>query len=347
MADRPATSKAPVNEIRIIKRGKGHAGHHGGAWKVAYADFVTAMMAFFLVMWICGLSTAIKEAVAGYFRDPVAFMDNVRSGKSPFATPNVENTAGGKMLQNQGAVVDRTGLDKAKKNIEKMIAQSAEFKKLAGSVEIKMVPEGLEIDLIDGKENLFFDAGSANVKPEAAHLLSAVAQQLGKIANKVIIEGHTDCRPLGTSPRYTNWELSADRANAARSIMQGGGLGLNQIDQVRGYAATRPRNKDPYHYSNRRVSIIVVMNTEGAGSKSFVGSDSDAQKLSNQLENVTGHTGPDQNNAVNRPAESLKPVDIQKPVQPAKPAVTRPVPHEDIRPLGGQIFDIKIKSDKK
>lgn len=347
MADKPTSTKAPVNEIRIIKRGKGHAGHHGGAWKVAYADFVTAMMAFFLVMWICGLSSEIKEAVAGYFRDPIGFMDAVRAGKAPFATPNVDNKPGGKMLENQGAVVDRTNLDNAKKSIEKMIAKSPEFQKLAGSIEIKMVPEGLEIDLIDGKENLFFDAGSAHVKPEASHLLAGIAQQLGKISNKVIIEGHTDRRPLGSSPQYTNWELSADRANAARAIMQGGGLGPGQIDQVRGYAATRPRNKDPYHYSNRRVSIIVVMNYASAGSKQYVGSEADAQKLSSQIQGAIQQPDSSEHGSENVPVNTAQPVEISKPVKPVKPVASPPAPPSDIRPIGDQIFDIKIKPEKK
>lgn len=258
MADKNAAA-----QIRIIKKGRGHGGHHGGAWKVAYADFVTAMMAFFLVMWIVGLNTNIKQAIAGYFKDPVGFMKEVRAGNSPFKVPAADGKPGGSSSQiktPENDAQERGRLAQAKKMIEKMIADSPEFKDLKGYIDIKMVNEGLKIELIDAKQSLFFDSGSAHVKPATRHLLSRISEELRKLPNNVIIEGHTDNRPLARADGYTNWELSADRANSARQIMEGSGLRKNQVDQVRGYAATHPRDpKNPGHFSNRRVSIIVVM----------------------------------------------------------------------------------------
>lgn len=263
--------KEGAAEIRIIKRGRGGAAHHGGAWKVAYADFVTAMMAFFLVMWITGLSSEVKQAIAAYFKDPVGFMSAVHSGKSPFKTPGVTEGAGGKGMQSKAAVTDADDLAKAKQSIEAMIQRSPEFKKLENSIDVRLVDEGLRIDLIDGQQNLFFDSGSATIKPATMHLLQQIAGRVAQLDNKLIIEGHTDKRPLSTRAGYTNWELSADRANAARTIMQASGLRPDQVDQVRGYAATHPRNEDPYHYSNRRVSIIVMLNKGAAKDKIVVG----------------------------------------------------------------------------
>lgn len=255
-------------EIRVIKRGKSHAGHHGGAWKVAYADFMTAMMAFFLVMWIVGLSQNIKEAVAGYFNDPVGFMKAVQGGKSPFGVSDLDKGGPGAKPKEQTA--ERVRLAKTKQAIENIIAETPELKQVKKFVDIKLVNEGLEIDLLDAEKSLFFDSGSAKVKPATKQLLARLSQELRKLPNKVIIEGHTDNRPLARTDGYTNWELSADRANSARQIMEGSGLKQNQIDQVRGYAATHPRNPaHPESFTNRRVSIIVVM--DGMGEVPAVG----------------------------------------------------------------------------
>ncbi len=251
--------------IRIIKRKKGHAAHHGGAWKVAYADFVTAMMAFFLVMWIVGLSNPIKQAIAGYFKDPAAFAAAMSSNKSPFGISALSENkpgAGGQQNKEDGQKDDqeRAKLTQAKKTIEAMISTTPEFKDLKKYIDIKIVDEGLEIDLLEAKESLFFDAASAKIKPSAQTLLSRIAAQLGNLPNKLILEGHTDNRPLARADGYTNWELSADRANSARRVMEHAGLRPDQVAQVRGYAATKPRDPEhPDHFSNRRVSIIVMM----------------------------------------------------------------------------------------
>lgn len=246
--------------IRIVKRKLGHESHHGGAWKVAYADFVTAMMAFFLVMWIVGLSENIKQAISGYFNDPTAFMEAVAKGNAPFSVSAM--AGGGKSpTQNpQSELQERQVLQKAKETIEKVVGNAPELRELKRYMDIRLVDEGLRIDLLEVKESLFFDSASAKIKPSTKRLLSLMSAELGKLPNKVIVEGHTDCRPLNRSDGYTNWELSADRANSARHTMEGAGLRSDQVAQVRGYAATQPRDpKNPAHFSNRRVSIVVMM----------------------------------------------------------------------------------------
>ena len=245
-------------QIRIVKKKIVHGGHHGGAWKVAYADFVTAMMAFFLVMWITGLSQDVKQAVSGYFKDPVAFMEAAKAGKAPFKV--AEPKGGGEVKLMATAAAELKTLEQAKKTIEKIISESPEFKSIKKYIDIKIVDEGLRIDLLEAKESLFFDSASAQVKPSTRSLLARVAAEIKHLPNKLIIEGHTDSLPLARTDGYTNWELSADRANSARQVIESNGLPDKRIAQVRGYAATQPRNpQHPEHFSNRRVSIIVVM----------------------------------------------------------------------------------------
>jgi chemotaxis protein MotB len=246
-------------EIRIVKKKRGHGGHHGGAWKVAYADFVTAMMAFFLVMWITNMSPTVKEAVAAYFKDPIAFNKAVEAGKAPF---KVAESSKSILPDKSGKpeLAERQRLKQTKERIEKQVAETPEFRSIKQHVDVQLVNEGLRIDLLENKESLFFDSASAKIKPSTRHLLALITRELRKLPNRVIIEGHTDSRPLARNDGYTNWELSADRANAARQVMEFAGMQTTQIAQVRGYAATQPRNpKDPTHFSNRRVSIIVVM----------------------------------------------------------------------------------------
>lgn len=282
-----ADKKESITEVRIIKRGRSGGGHHGGAWKVAYADFVTAMMAFFLVMWITGLSNEVKQSIAAYFKDPVGFMAAVQGGRSPFKTPGVTDSGGGKGMQSKATVTDVDDLARAKQSIENMIQARPEFKKLKDSIDVHLVDEGLRIDLIDGQENLFFDSGSAKVKAATERLLREISVRLSQLSNKLIIEGHTDKRPLSTRAGYTNWELSADRANAARTLMEGDGLRPGQVDQVRGYAATHPRNKDPYHYSNRRVSIIVMFKQTSPKDQIAVGQENVSTAIDAGVKNTT------------------------------------------------------------
>jgi chemotaxis protein MotB len=242
--------------IIIKKKGHGKHGHHGGAWKVAYADFVTAMMAFFLVMWIVGQSAEVKAGVAGYFRDPTAFTEGGRG-----VLPGAENgtTGGGQPMGMTDLEAVKSALEQAAREIRQALEALPEFKDLKDQVEITLTDEGLRIELREAPDDGFFDSGSAHVKAPTVAMLEVIAKQLGELPNKVAVEGHTDSRPYSVqSGTYTNWELSADRANAARRILESSGLQLRQIEAVRGFADTRLRKPDdPLDAGNRRISIIV------------------------------------------------------------------------------------------
>jgi chemotaxis protein MotB len=260
-------------EIRVVKRKKGGHGHHGGAWKVAYADFVTAMMAFFLVMWIIGLDQEIRKAIAGYFRDPTGFFEAQQRSKAIFTvndaippggknTMEMPHTSGKEGIKPPGLAKgvknEREQLEAFKKYLEAALANIPDLARLKEHVRIEFVREGLRIELIEGPEPVFFKTGSAEVTPAARKLLTLIAREVGKLDNRVVIEGHTDARPYRYEKFYSNWELSTDRANAARRVMEAGGLWKGQVAEVRGYAATRLRvPSDPFHYSNRRVSLLI------------------------------------------------------------------------------------------
>jgi chemotaxis protein MotB len=262
--------KAPV--IRIVRKKKGHGGHHGGAWKVAYADFVTAMMAFFLVMWILGLSKPLREAIAAYFRDPSGFMKTAHGGKNPLSSGDAELIQKGKpapvIPTDGGSTQSQAALEAAFKKVEdsilKELAKHPEFQGLRDSIQVHLTDEGLRIELMEKTSSLFFDSGSAHLKPRTIQLLQTIARQLRELNNPVVIEGHTDSRPLNGANGYSNWELSTDRANSARRAMEENGLRPGQVLAVRGYAdrkLLRPDN--PLHFSNRRVSILVAYQKQG------------------------------------------------------------------------------------
>jgi chemotaxis protein MotB len=229
--------------IIIIKKKGGHAGHHGGAWKVAYADFVTAMMALFIVLWLMSSSNQVKQAIGGYFRDP--------KGSSKTVGTNLAGTG-------QNFSLAKGDLKDIKATLQKAIQKMSEFEKLKNQISFTITPEGLRIELLESKNGTFFDVGSASLNQAGKDLLIILAQQLGTFPNKISIEGHTDSKPYSGGGSYSNWELSADRANAARRLMQQGGLRPDQVTQVRGFADQSPRVKDhPEDPSNRRVSLIV------------------------------------------------------------------------------------------
>jgi chemotaxis protein MotB len=247
--------------VIIVKKKKGHGhGHHGGAWKVAYADFVTAMMAFFLVLWIVGQSQAVKNSVAGYFRDPGVFEFERSTGILPGATTGI-SPEGPPSLKQVAArsAADREALEQKAATLRAML-EKPEMAGVKDQVEIQLTRDGLRIELLEKSDSLFFDSGSAALKERTIRLLQAIARELGSLSNPIVVEGHTDSRRYTTSGAYTNWELSADRANAARRVMDGV-LPNGRLSEVRGYADTRLRfPKDPLDPRNRRVSIIVGNN---------------------------------------------------------------------------------------
>ena len=247
----------------IVKKGKGgHGGHHGGAWKVAYADFVTAMMAFFLVMWLVGQSNAVKESVGGYFRDPV------KSGKGQAGAMKSEGGTKPKIgtdaaLRRRMEEEVRKNLNEVGESIKKEMNSDQSFAAFKNQVEIEMTDEGLRIQLIESGATPFFQKGSDRLEPFAAQLVEMIGRQLGGVPNHIVIEGHTDALQYPDSAQYTNWELSADRANAARRLMLAGGLNQRQIAEIRGFAERQPRIKlNPADPRNRRITITVLNDFE-------------------------------------------------------------------------------------
>jgi chemotaxis protein MotB len=238
--------------IIVKKKGHGRHGHHGGAWKVAYADFVTAMMAFFLVMWIVAQGAQTRAAVAAYFRDPGVFETTAGNGL-------LNGSASG--VTAEGAVdVDaaKAALEAAASALRKKLESLPEFSALKDRVQIDVTPEGLRIELLETATDGFFEVGSSELKGASVKLLGVIAGHVGQLPNKVALEGHTDSRPYHSDKVFSNWELSSERANAARREMQARGLGANQIEAVRGYADTRLRFADhPLDARNRRISILV------------------------------------------------------------------------------------------
>jgi len=232
--------------IIIIKKKAAHGGHHGGAWKVAYADFVTAMMALFIVLWLLNTSKPVKEAIAGYFRDPSG-----TAGKLGASTEG----PGEKFIPTP---VPNEDMGKLKDEIEKAMRRLPNFDKFKNQIEIKVTPEGLRIELLESATGTFFDLGSRTPNANGSELLDLLAGELGKLPNKISIEGHTDSKPFSGKKNYGNWELSTDRANSARRLMQEQGLGGKQVAQVRGFADQLLRMpKNPNDPSNRRISLIV------------------------------------------------------------------------------------------
>jgi chemotaxis protein MotB len=245
----------------IVKKKSSHGGHHGGAWKVAYADFVTAMMALFIVLWIVGQNKTIKEMISQYFKDPGAFAEKVKNGGTgilpDYAPPGTRTESPPAVHLSKNPDADMKQLEEEKKKIEEMIRKTPVFDKFKGQVEVTVSEEGLRIELVDNSSGLFFDVGSAHLRKETLQLLGMIAGEIGKLPNRVIVEGYTDARPY-VGPNYSNWELSVDRANTARKILVENGLRKDQVQEVRGFADQRLRRpENPMDFSNRRVSILV------------------------------------------------------------------------------------------
>ncbi len=251
-----------IQPIVVVKKIV-HAGHHGGAWKVAYADFVTAMMALFIVLWLLSSSADVKKAVGGYFRDP--------SGKSA-------QNGTGQSGSNENIGIGKDDMGKLKEKLEAAIRQAPDVGKLKDQVQMSVTGEGLRIELLESKTNTFFETGNAQPTPTGEEILQLLAAQLGKLPNRLSVEGHTDANPYVSATGYSNWELSSDRANEARKLIQQSGVRSDQVADVRGYADQKLRKpEDPTSASNRRVSIVVKYRTpDGSGSPAAAGKPSPA-----------------------------------------------------------------------
>jgi chemotaxis protein MotB len=287
-------AKRPI----IIKKKKiMAAGHHGGAWKVAYADFVTAMMAFFMVMWlVSSVSKEQKAALFDYFKNP-----SMESGKAPKPAPGQMGPGGastspinmhggldsprssrtpsptvgaplaalgqGKAMNETDAETARRIAEEAEKkqldalmqDLKEAIAKSQALAPFKDQLLLDITPEGLRIQIVDAQNRAMFDRGSARLKDYTTQILRELAPYLGTVSNRLSLTGHTDTAPYGTRADYTNWELSADRANAARRALQAGGLAEDKIARVVGLSSSVLFDKsDPAAPINRRISIIVM-----------------------------------------------------------------------------------------
>ncbi len=238
--------------IIVKKKHAGDHGHHGGAWKVAYADFVTAMMALFIVLWLMNSSQELQEAIGGYFRDPTG------AGKQKGSAH-----AG----SGDGITIASQDMGKLKDELSRAMKQMPEFQRMKEQVEMTVTGEGLRVELLETERGMFFDSGNSSPSKTGEELLAVMAKELGKLSNNLLIEVHTDAKPYAGVINYTNWELSTDRANSARRLMETSGLRLNQVVQVRGFADRHLRaSSDPTNASNRRISVIVQYQDAPVGS---------------------------------------------------------------------------------
>lgn len=257
----------------IIKRKKVVAGgHHGGSWKVAFADFATAMMAFFLVLWLTATASPEQiKAVEGYFRDPVGFTDGgspnpVDLGGSASVVNEASPDEASSQIQIKDEVVDQLSETLEQRRMEELfqelkdrIEQNQTLQEFKDQLLIDITDEGLRIQIVDRSGRPMFDSGRAELKYYSQDILFELAKTLGSVDNKLSLTGHTDATPFKGRPGYTNWELSADRANTARRALVAGGVGQEQIGRVVGLSDSVLFDKsDPTAPVNRRISIIVL-----------------------------------------------------------------------------------------
>lgn len=272
--------------IKRVKKVTG-GGHHGGAWKVAYADFVTAMMAFFLLMWLLNATTEDqRKGIADYFNPAIPISQVSGGGKEALSGSTIAPDA--KLLEDGSHGKTQMPADEQTQDEKKEKADEAEKKKpltaeekgrlqaveqdllkraleqdaggLARHIQTRMTPEGLVIELVEVNGSPLFEVGSATPSPTMVKLLKIVAECVGTVTNNIAIVGHTDSRPYAGKDGYTNWELSTDRANAARRLMVADGLAPGQIAEVAGKADTEPLTPDPLAPQNRRISITLLKN---------------------------------------------------------------------------------------
>ena len=267
--------------IKRVKKG-GHA-VHGGAWKIAYADFVTAMMAFFLLMWLLGsTSEGDKKGISDYFQSPMKVA--MQGGSGAGASSSVVNGGGNDLTQSSGQAKRGDGADrKAKKmsgelkkseiakrdakmlaalsaKIAAAISSNPKMAEFSSQIKLEITPDGLQIQIVDDQRRPMFDSGSATLKPYMRDILREIGTALLDVENKISLDGHTDRSAYGNAGRgYSNWELSADRANASRRELANAGMPEDKLARVVGMASSLLLDPaDPLSPSNRRISILVM-----------------------------------------------------------------------------------------
>jgi chemotaxis protein MotB len=254
-----AEKKAVI--IKKVKKG-GHRGHHGGAWKIAYADFVTAMMAFFLLMWLLNnVSQETKEQLSIYFKEFSVFEGVPQSMKMDSGGKSSGEAESLNPISMEGAVGMFTEGKSQEEILKEAMAKMIEEKLKAYKDEliIDTFDNGVRIQMLYGEGNPFFESASSQLTGDARNVLKVIAETVRDMPNQIAVEGHTDAVPLGgPNSRYTNWELSTDRASSARLILQEFGIDPKRMVRVAGYAATQPLIRDnPEDPRNRRVSILL------------------------------------------------------------------------------------------
>jgi len=275
-----ASEKAAPVIVRRSKKGDGHGGHHGGAWKIAYADFVTAMMAFFLLMWLLGSTSKFeKQGIEDYFNTPLSSLLGGNEGTAA-ARPNVIQGGGrdmsdtrpgdGRKAQQepakptltQAAMVpnDTARLEQLKSKLSALIEQTPALKAFKDQIRISITNEGLRIEIVDSLKRPMFATGSSKLQDYAATILTQIGAALNDVDNRISIAGHTDAVTYANGPAgYSNWELSSERANAARRALVAGGMREDKLLQVRGLADVLPLNANVADEpTNRRISVLVL-----------------------------------------------------------------------------------------
>ncbi len=292
--------RAPVI-IRRVKKG-GHGGHHGGAWKIAYADFVTAMMAFFLLMWLLGSTTkGDLQGIAEYFRTPLKVAMSGGSGSGETSSVLHGGSKGSSKDDTSAQVkvhrvTRRTPEEKAREaermvalklRVDKRLDENARIKPMRGQIRTDVTGEGLRIQIVDDQNRPMFDSGSAVVKDYMRDILREMGSVLNGIEYRVALSGHTDAIPYAGGERsYSNWELSADRANASRRELIAGGMDESKLIRVIGSGSSLSFDRDNRNAAvNRRISIIVMNKEAEERVLQEMGAltASDAQQLTRQL----------------------------------------------------------------
>ena len=236
---------------------------------MAYADFATAMMAFFLVMWLMNQSTIVRGGIAGYFSDPVAYSEG--GGRVDSLATRVRLDPEGEAISApEMPLTPDDWIEKGREamrlkaaEIAEAIKSNPELAEKASMISVTVTSEGLLIELMESEEAVFFGAGSSAMSMGGLEAVRVIGEIVADLPNRVVVEGHTDSKPYSDDMRYSNWELSTDRANVARRLLEESGVGGERVDAVRGYASTRPRfEEDTEDPRNRRISILVLNESE-------------------------------------------------------------------------------------
>ncbi len=246
--------------IIIIKKKGGHAAHHGGAWKVAYADFVTAMMAFFMVLWLVSQTDQeTRTELSDYFRTGVfTGAPSILNGGSGIQSKGFFDVVGSSHTQPEQVTFERVSLA-VRAKISQMIGEDPGLKDLREQIKVSVTEEGLLIQILDGGQNLLFDSSSSELKPKLIDILGKIAPVLARLSNQIQVHGHTDARPFPTGSGRSNWQLSFERADRARAILEKSGLRNGQVSGVFAHGATALMKPDePFAAENRRLSILAV-----------------------------------------------------------------------------------------